>query len=572
MSAKQLSAESFVIQLKAISFQKGKEIELQKTTLIRQLSENPPRKPAEIMAYHDCLQSMLAYPADRKIYSLTCIALEGLKDYLKNKLAVNNTRLSYALSGTGLSGSSIIGSFSFEIVKWLCKEFPQDVEIESSLADPESVRLFFREILPRTEYENIFTGELSLLRRCYQLKGKSPGSILNWLLYHIDSLQIPERDKESVFHNLQIFIHWRLKHPVYNRTMLLAGNRNIFYHKEIKRQADINKIIGMPLPEASALTEKEKQHFVNTAKATLLFLHRETEPFTYADTDEITCFELERGLSVVLYGMSKERRLSIESYVGYLALKNGVPVAYGGGWIFGHRCQFGINILPAFRGGESALVFYQLLRVYKQHFGAERFVVKPYQFGKNNEEALKSGAFWFYYRAGFRPEDENLKQLASDEWNKLHNDRQYRTPVSLLKKFIVSNLELQFLKNAFPHYDASAISTSITDFINDYFGGKRDNAVNACIKQTKKQLGIKSLSGWNEYDRKALKEWSLLAQALLHTDRWSIKQKEKFITLIKAKGSSQEISFVKLLQQHQKFWEDADQALISKSRKNKLPA
>ncbi|MBL7720966.1 MAG: hypothetical protein JNK98_03135, partial [Chitinophagaceae bacterium] len=156
MSAKQLSAESFVIQLKAISFQKGKEIELQKTTLIRQLSENPPRKPAEIMAYHDCLQSMLAYPADRKIYSLTCIALEGLKDYLKNKLAVNNTRLSYALSGTGLSGSSIIGSFSFEIVKWLCKEFPQDVEIESSLADPESVRLFFREILPRTEYENIF--------------------------------------------------------------------------------------------------------------------------------------------------------------------------------------------------------------------------------------------------------------------------------------------------------------------------------------------------------------------------------------------------------------------------------
>ena len=101
-------------------------------------------------------------------------------------------------------------------------------------------------------------------------------------------------------------------------------------------------------------------------------------------------FNLEKGYSIGLYRMQKEQQLSIESYIGYLVFKNGIPVAYGGGWIFGERCQFGINILAPFRGGESAYLFSQLLRVYYQHFEVKRFVVKPYQFGKNNNEALQN--------------------------------------------------------------------------------------------------------------------------------------------------------------------------------------
>ena len=34
-----------------------------------------------------------------------------------------------------------------------------------------------------------------------------------------------------------------------------------------------------------------------------------------------------------------------------------------------------------------------------------RFVVEPSQFGGTNKEGLLSGAFWFYYRLGFRPID-----------------------------------------------------------------------------------------------------------------------------------------------------------------------
>ena len=71
--------------------------------------------------------------------------------------------------------------------------------------------------------------------------------------------------------------------------------------------------------------------------------------------------------------MKPSRRLPFESYIGYLAFKNGLPVAYGGGWIFFRRCKFGINVLDAYRGGEAAFLFAQLMRVYHQHFQCKSF-------------------------------------------------------------------------------------------------------------------------------------------------------------------------------------------------------
>jgi len=49
----------------------------------------------------------------------------------------------------------------------------------------------------------------------------------------------------------------------------------------------------------------------------------------------------------------------------FMMFKNGYPMAYGGGWLFGKRSLLGINIFESFRGGESAFVFAQLLRTYK---------------------------------------------------------------------------------------------------------------------------------------------------------------------------------------------------------------
>ena len=292
------------------------------------------------------------------------------------------------------------------------------------------------------------------------------------------------------------------------------------------------------------------------AKATLVLIYRETDPFSFASADAMELFNLERGYSIGLYSMHKEQQLSIESYIGYLVFKNGIPVAYGGGWIFGERCQIGINILARFRGGESAFIFSQLLRVYYQHFGVKRFVVKPYQFGKNNKEALQSGAFWFYYKHGFRPDNDQLQKMAMEELKKRKVDPRYRTSIIMLKEFTASNMVLQLSSNAVPVFDAASVSMAITSFINKNFAGNRTMALLVCERKTKEELSIKTIRGWSNNEKKALQQWSLLIQATLSPINWSKIEKQKLVQLIKVKGNADEREFINCAQKHHRFWKD----------------
>ena len=59
-------------------------------------------------------------------------------------------------------------------------------------------------------------------------------------------------------------------------------------------------------------------------------------------------------------------------------------------------------------GGERSwllpLLFAPRLLAARAHlFGTRSFSIEPYQLGKNNDEGIASGAWWFYAKLGFRP-------------------------------------------------------------------------------------------------------------------------------------------------------------------------
>ncbi len=512
-------------------------------------------KAKDIVKFHDALLSIMAWPENKEQLHQAKKEMARLTEAVKEIIAVDKM-MEARLSDSGLPGTELTGCFSYEITRWLVNEFSADVRLNSSKASPETVKLLFHELMPAVEYESISSGDLTLIQRIKKLKGTSVISDAEWLINLIESAAISYSAKEFLFNELKIFITWKLNHPSASRSYSCLLQKNIFYHPKLPKRIDVKKIAQRKLPLPDRLSIKQKTQLVNVAKATLLFLYRETDPFTFAAADAVKLFTLEKGYSIGLYGMKKGHRLSIESYIGYLVFKNGIPVSYGGGWMFGHRCQFGINILEPFRGGESAYIFSQLIRVYHQYFDANRFVVKPYQFGKNNKEALKSGAFWFYYKHGFRPEDVKLQKLAVDEWEKKAIDKKYRTSIDLLKKFTSSNLVLLLSKKSVPVFDASVVSLAITSYINQQFNGNRNNAVAESEKKTITELNIKNLSSWNTYEREALTQWSLLVQAMLDINKWNNTEKKQLLELIKSKADNNELIFIKLLQSHKRLWKE----------------
>ncbi len=100
-------------------------------------------------------------------------------------------------------------------------------------------------------------------------------------------------------------------------------------------------------------------------------------------------------------------------------------------------------MFESFRGGESAWIYGRMLATIRAMFGADTFTIDPYQLGHHNDEGLESGAWWFYYKLGFRPWDPAVARLAASEAEKVAARKGYRTGRGTLRKLVSANLFLQ---------------------------------------------------------------------------------------------------------------------------------
>ncbi|HQF28709.1 MAG TPA: hypothetical protein PLD36_08845, partial [Bacteroidia bacterium] len=312
------------------------------------------------------------------------------------------------------------------------------------------------------------------------------------------------------------------KSPTLSKAFNRLNFAKPFFHSSILKKFDFNSLINSPIPVQTELTVENKTSLINVIENSLTILGRETDPITYMDSRSLRYFELDHGISVAIYGMTAERQLPLESYVGYTLFKNGLPSAYGGAWIFGEAAYFGINIFESFRGGESGFVLCQLLRVYRQAFKVNYIEVEPYQYGLNNPEGIQSGAFWFYYRFGFRPVDKSLAALAAKETIKLSKVKWYRSSEKTLLRFTESNIALNFHKNI--PVKVQDVALKISQLINKKYKGDRILAVAKSKELFKKNSGLNTVLN-NDQEK-------VLEQVALWADAYDIKKSSQLKLMV----------------------------------------
>jgi hypothetical protein len=336
-----------------------------------------------------------------------------------------------------------------------------------------------------------------------------------------------------------------------SKTFARSLPRKNFYHKtELRKHPGTKGLIDKLITKPLKISLGEKKQLVETSRGILCMMLRETDPVTFADEHAVELFDMGRGIDIALYPMVGERRLPFESYIGYTAFKNRLPVAYGGGWIFQQHSKIGVNVFEQYRGGESAYIFCQVLRLYHQHYNVNRFIVEPYQIGKQNMEGLKSGAFWFYYRLGFRPVSNELVSLAGIEFQKIKSGKGYRSPLSVMKKLADSNMELILNESGHQQTDPSLVSKSITVMINELFAGDRKKAEEESLNQAKKFMRIKDIRSWLPAELQSLHNFSLLMQTFSDLSNWNEADRQKMVELIRLKGGGSELRYIREFQKH----------------------
>lgn len=479
--------------------------------------------------YYHHLQFIAAYPDNREIRLLASQYLEQIT----RKLEGNET-LQYKLFNSGLTGTSVCAAFGFELTKWLRASYRKDVSLASIDADEGQISAILSVVMPKVESE--------ILQDCNDnwkdwLKKQTPKGkdLLDTLLALFEQTDIRPEVKDELWNALTVNVTVRLSRPA----ALSSGLFQPYYHRSLIRKAPL-KEHRHEKPEKVNLTTAQAEEIIACSRMILIRHIREIDPVTFTQPELVSYYRLSRGLTIALLGMAHERRHPIDNYMGYVAFKNGLPVAYAGSWLLFDSGRIGLNIFPTYRGGESQYIFGQILELHRQVYNLNRFSVDPYQIGKDNSDGIKSGAFWTYYAMGFEPLKPEQRELARKEDEKRSTIKGYRSTPSVLKKLAESRMEL-VLKGKPVRFDANDLSTAYASVIKTRYAGNRRAAEEYACHRLIKLLHLESAYR-NSNLFFVVKNWSVLLMAnekLLRTNK-ALQQQLKKMFLLKADGSEDE--------------------------------
>ena len=254
-----------------------------------------------------------------------------------------------------------------------------------------------------------------------------------------------------------------------------------------------------------------------------------------------------------MYGIAAPRRSPIESFFGYVVARNRVPVGYGGGWVFCNRLEIGANVFEAYRGGDSAYIFSQLLRVYWRYFVIDHAFIDSVQFGWDNVEGIHSGAFWFYYRLGFRPVDEELGAVAAIEWERIRAGRGYRTPTRTLRRLTGSSLVYRGGGEVAATPSMARLGLAVTRAVARDFNGDREAMDQWARSRIRHALPVGDTRSWPTDERLAFGRLSPLVALIPDLGRWPQRDKRSLVGRMRAKGGPRERDYVRKLGRHLRF-------------------
>ena len=235
-----------------------------------------------------------------------------------------------------------------------------------------------------------------------------------------------------------------------------------------------------------------------------------------------------------------------------MTLKNGVPINYIEGISLFEWMEVGFNTFYAFRDGETAWIYSKVLHFLHQLTGVTCFSVYPYQLGHENEEAIKSGAFWFYRKLGFRPGRPELLAITRKEEARMARDPGHRTSARTLRQLAAGHVFYEFGEG--PPGNGTPSQPEGSDWRCS--GGWRKNSaaiLKKCGGPPRKELSQDlqvDLGTWSPLEQSAFENFASVLSLAPEVAQWTTPQKQTLVDIIRAKVSADERKYLRLLQQH----------------------
>ena len=537
-------------QLERVQGEFGGDAAQRKLALLKQLARTRLGSARSVSGLHEALCFLRAYPDDERVLAEVERQLAAFDKRADLK------RFAVDLQDSGIAGTETYYLFFAEMASWLVKRFPERVTVAwDDFEEDERLERFLQLLLTFAEGSALEEWSFPVRTWCGELKGPDETDAA-FLVRRFDALPVDPFLREWIYQEMQLPLCLAPgpETPARGRAKLASAPVHFQAGPLDRARPQIERAVREEPAEVRELSLSEGERVIDLAREAMLTRSRDLDVFSYGDPRDVRLIDWGDGLAFAAIGATPERRLLLEAVYGFLTLKNGVPIGYVlNSALFG-SAEIAYNVFETFRGSEAGLVYGRVLATVRHLFGVDSFTIYPYQLGgQGNEEGLKSGAWWFYEKLGFRPKDADVLARRKRELARLKARPKARTPISTLRALAEANVywylerERDDVIGVLPLSD---VGFAVARRMASRFGADRERGERDCMAEVASLLGLHSLDGWSRGELVWWQRWAPLVLCLPGIASWSAADKLALIEVIRAKGGARESDFVRRFDAH----------------------
>lgn len=522
-----------------------------KLDLLRRLERADLRSPRAVLRLHELLCFLCAYPDSARLLA----QVEQMLERFAARRDLGRAR--ETLVDTGIAGTAIRYRFFWSTLRWLARRWPQRLAIdrsESEVADKLAAALPL--LLTWAEGAALKQLDPPAFATIDRLRARGEGDAA-FLARRIAAMPGDGFTREAFHDAIEPTYELKPGPDTPARTRARHAAAPFAWQTEPLRRArpDLRRELARRYHGVRRVEVREGEQLIELARGAMVTRSRDLDAFAYGDARDVRLVDDGGGLAFVLIGVIPERRQLIAATCGYLILHNGVPIGYGEAFVIARSAIMTFNIFENFRGGEAAYTFTRVLAMVRHVFGAESFSLDQYQLGRGNDEAIASGAWWFYYKLGFRPLTAAARRLMRAELARMRANPAHRSSAATLRALAESHMLFDCDSKRTPALPPlAAPGLRVGKALAWRAAGERERLLAECGREAMRLTGLRSLRGFSAGERLAWQRWSpVVVFALPGVSRWSREERRTLAGVIRAKGGRDESEFLARFAAHPKL-------------------
>lgn len=527
-----------------------------KRSLVHALARSHLGAAPQVHRLHETLVFLCAFPDDALVRR-DCEAVLG-------RFAARGDlrRFRSALADTGIAGTDIRYRFFWFTARWLAERWPAQLHVDwPEFINQGELQGLLRILLPASE--SAAFDEIQLAPRAWldALRG-SAETDATFLIRRFAALPADAFTTEHLYERLDPPLVLRGATPQTAAARALPSRTTARAHglpvvcrtRPFERtRPDLRRAIRVAPAGERAVPESKARAWIDLAREAMVTRSRDLDSFEHANPRDVRLVDCGGGLQFACIGLLPERRALLDAIYGYLTLQSGVPVGYVLASALFQSAYVAYNVFETFRGAEAAAAYARVLAMLRAQFGATSFAIDPYQLGHDNAEGRKSGAWWFYYKLGFRPQDVTVRGRARRELARLRADPGRRSSQATLQALSAAPLFLHTAReraDIMGRLNLGRVSLHISAGLAARAGGHREAAVEQSLAEAGRLLEVRVPRPSDAARRLAWERWAPLALVLPGIQRWPASDRAALARVIDAKGGRRESDFVLAFDRH----------------------